>query len=148
MDFLAELQPWHWLILTFLLLALEALGTSGFLLGSAIASVLLAGIIWLNPELSWSWQIALFAILSLVCSLGYWKLFRKVNEQSDHPELNNRAAQLAGRVLVLDQDLPAGQGKIQVGDTLWKARADEPLTKGMSVEIVGYEGMTLFLRRH
>lgn len=148
MDFLLELQPWHWLIFTFLLLALEALGASGFLLGSAIASALLALILWLGPELGWSWQVAIFALLSLVCSLGYWKLFRQVNEQSDYPELNNRAAQLVGRVLVLEQDLPAGQGKVQVGDTLWKVQADEALTKGMSVEIASYEGMTLVLRRH
>ena len=147
MDFLIELQPWHWLILTFLLLGLEALGASGFLLGSAIASSLLALLLWLGPELSWAWQVAIFAFLSLVCSLGYWKVFRRVNNQSDYPELNNRAAQLVGRVQQLDQDLPAGQGKIQVGDTLWKVRADEPLSQGDHVEIVAYEGMTLILRK-
>ena len=145
MDFLQSLQPWHWLVLCFLMLGMEALGAGGFLLGSAVAALLLSLVVWLIPDLGWAAQLFWFGLASLLFTLAYWKLFRKVNEQSDHPQLNQRAAQLVGRTLTLEQELLPGQSKIQVGDTLWKVETDVLLEEGTRVIISGYEGMTLKL---
>jgi membrane protein implicated in regulation of membrane protease activity len=142
-DFLQTLQPWHWLIVAFLCLGLEALGAGGFLLGSAVAGFLMAFLLWLLPDLSWAWQLSWFAVFSLMSTVAYWKLFRKVNEKSDHPQLNQRAAQLVGRTVTLEDDLPGGQGKVQVGDTFWKVRASQTLEKGTTVIITGSDGMVL-----
>ena len=146
MDFLSSLQPWHWLILTFLILGMEALGTGGFLLGIAAASAVVAGFQWLYPTMAWTTLFVIFAILSLVFTVLYWKYFRKHNEESDHPELNNRAAQLIDRIVTLEQDFPDGQGRIQLGDTLWKIRSEKPLSKGMKVFVSDVDGMILILR--
>ncbi|KEQ17735.1 NfeD family protein [Endozoicomonas numazuensis] len=148
MDFLNTLQPWHWLIVAFLCLGLEALGAGGFLLGSAAAAFLLAAVLWLLPETGWAWQLVWFAVGSLIFTVAYWKFFRGVNEKSDYPQLNQRAAQLIGRVVVLENDLPGGQGKIQIGDTLWSVKAVGHLEKGCPVIITGAEGMTLLIDRH
>ncbi|WP_062269976.1 NfeD family protein [Endozoicomonas arenosclerae] len=148
MDFLNSLQPWHWLIIAFICLGLEALGAGGFLLGSAAAAFLLAAVLWLLPDTGWAWQLVWFAVGSLIFTVAYWKFFRKVNEKSDYPQLNQRAAQLIGRVVVLENDLPGGQGKIQIGDTLWSVRASGQLEKGCSVIITGSEGMTLLIDKH
>ncbi|WOG25395.1 NfeD family protein [Endozoicomonas sp. 8E] len=148
MDFLNTLQPWHWLIVAFLCLGLEALGAGGFLLGSAAAALLLAALVWLLPEISWAWQLVWFALGSLIFTVAYWKFFRRVNEKSDHPQLNQRSAQLIGLVLVLENDLPGGQGKIRVGDTLWSVKAPGDFEKGCSVIVTGTEGMILLIDRH
>ena len=145
MDVLNLLEPWHWLILAFLLLAAEALGAGGFLLGSAAAALLIAAISWMLPALGWAGQFVIFALFSLVLTIAYWKMFRKVNNQSDHPELNNRASQLIGRVFELDQDIPGGQGKAQIGDTLWKVQSNKTLLKGTQVVVVSCQGMVLFI---
>ena len=92
-DLFSSLQPWHWIVLTCALLGMEALGAGGFLLGSALASALVALILWLMPELGWSGQLLWFAGFSLLFTVAYWKLFRRVNNRSDHQQLNNRAAQ-------------------------------------------------------
>ncbi|MGI9275808.1 MAG: NfeD family protein [Endozoicomonas sp.] len=147
MDFLNALQPWHWIVLAFLLLGLEALGTGGFLLGSAAAGFLLGLLLWLMPDLGWPWQFAVFGIASLTFTLAYWKFFRRANEHNDHPELNNRAQQLVGRILVLEEDLVNGQGRIQVGDTFWKVRANGSIEKGATVQVVGADAMTLLVER-
>ena len=147
MDFLNTIQPWHWIVLAFLFLGLEALGTGGFLLGSAAAGFLLSLLLWLMPAMSWPWQFAFFGIASLLLTLAYWKFFRSVNERNDHPELNNRAQQLVGRIMVLDEDLVNGQGRVQIGDTFWKARASGTLEKGTSVKVVGSDAMTLLLEK-
>ena len=147
MDFLTSLQPWHWLIVTFLCLGLESLGAGGFLLGAALAGLLLASLLWIMPGLAWSWQLVWFAASSLVFTVAYWKLFRKVNDRTDHLQLNNRAAQLIGRVTVVQETLEHGQGRIQIGDTLWKVRADETIETGTTVKVIDVEGMTLIIKK-
>ncbi|MGY0215871.1 NfeD family protein [Endozoicomonadaceae bacterium StTr2] len=148
MEFFQQIEPWHWLIVMFACLGMEALGASGFLLGSAFSALLLALALWLLPDMGWAAQLIWFGIGSLVFSLAYWKFFRSINEKNDHPELNNRASQLVGHVFVLAEDLPNGQGRVQIGDTFWKVRATETLTKASSVKVTGYEGMILMLEKH
>jgi inner membrane protein len=47
--------------------------------------------------------------------------------RSDQPELNRRSAQLVGRVLVVEEAIEDGRGKVRAGDTLWQAEgADAP----------------------
>jgi len=65
---------------------------------------------------------------------------------SAEPLLNDRAAQLIGRRVVLEESLIAGQGRIKVGDTLWKASADTQLDAGTTVEIYASEGMMLKIK--
>ncbi|WP_263079069.1 NfeD family protein [Endozoicomonas sp. Mp262] len=145
MEFLNTIQPWHWLIIAFLLLGAEALGAGGFLLGSAAAAFLVAGAIGLSSDLSWAWQMALFGLFSLLFTIAYWKFFKNLNERSDHPELNNRASQLIGCIFELEQDLPNAQGRVQLGDTFWKVQASKPLEKGTLVAVTGSHNMTLII---
>ena len=146
MDIAITLEPWHWMILLFVLLGAEALGAGGFLLGSAAAAAVVSLWLWLVSDMSWPTQLMIFGIGSLLLSLAYWKLFRKVNNKSDSPELNNRASQLIGRTIVLEHDLPAGQSKLQIGDTLWKVESDRPVPQGSRVSVTGNQGMMLLVR--
>nr|WP_246506267.1 NfeD family protein [Kistimonas asteriae] len=142
---LDSLQPWHWLILSLVLFALEALGASGFLIGAGIASALMALLLWLVPSMDWGVQLMLFGIGTLAMTVAWWKVFRRYNEQTDHPELNNRAVQMVGRVIVLEQPVSNGQGRIQIGDTFWKVRSETELEVGTTVVVSGCDGMVLEL---
>ena len=146
MDISNVLEPWHWLILFFVLLGAEALGAGGFLLGSAAAAAVVSLWLWLVPDMSWPVQLVIFGTGSLLLSFSYWKLFRKVNNKSDSPELNNRASQLIGRTIILDHDLPAGQSKLAIGDTLWKVESDRSVAKGSRISVTGHQGMMLLVR--
>lgn len=140
------ITTWHWLTLAVVLLILEVLGTSGFLLGIAVAALAMAGAVALDFTPAWQHQLLLFSLLAVIFTLLYWKVFRRFNDQSAEPLLNDRAAQLIGRRLVLDDTLVGGQGRVRIGDTLWKAEADQELTAGTSVEVWASEGMTLKVR--
>tara|TARA_B100001063_G_scaffold244550_1_gene277586 strand:+ start:634 stop:1077 length:444 start_codon:yes stop_codon:yes gene_type:complete len=140
------ITTWHWLTLAVVLLILEVLGTSGFLLGIAVAAFGMAGIVALDLLPEWQHQLLVFSLLAVIFTLLYWKVFRGFNDKSAEPLLNDRAAQLIGRRLVLEETLVGGQGRIRVGDTLWKAEADDELEAGAKVEIFGSEGMTLKIR--
>nr|WP_320135996.1 NfeD family protein [uncultured Amphritea sp.] len=145
-DWFNTLTQWHWLILGVLLLILEMLGASGFLIGLAVASLAVAGVVALGVVESWSYQLLLFALLGIAFTILYWRVFRTFNSQTDEPLLNDRAAQLIGRKFVLEQNLENGQGRVQVGDTLWKAEAETTLTAGTKVEIYASEGMVIKIR--
>lgn len=145
MDLTGSLQLWHWLILSLVILALEALGASGFLLGAGIASALMALLLWLLPSMDWGIQLTLFGTGSLIMTVAWWKVFRRYNQQTDYPELNNRAVQMIGRVIVLEQPVCNGQGRIQIGDTFWKVRSEMELEAGSTVVVSGCEGMVLQL---
>ena len=146
MSFLNQIEPWHWLVLMFLCLGMEALGTGGFLLGSAAAALILSVGLWLFPETGGAAQLVWFGVLSLILSAGYWKFFRKLNNKNDYPELNNRASQLVGHTFLLTDDLPSVHSRVQIGDTLWKVQADKVYAKGTSVVVIDYERMVLFIK--
>ena len=149
MEFFQALQCWHWLIISFLCLGFESLGLAGFLLGSAVAGFLIAILIWMLPNISLAWQLTWFSLLSLFFTIAYWIFFRKFNEKSDHSQLNQRASQLVGRVIILGEDVPlGGQGKVQVGDTFWKIKAATTLEQGTTVIIRSYDNMTLLIEEN
>lgn len=142
---LDDLNGWHWLILSALLLIGEMLGAAGFLLGLALSALLVAGLTALQWLVGWQGQLLWFALAGVVFSLAYWKLFRRFNRQSQAPLLNDRAAQLIGRRLELSADLVAGEGRTLIGDTLWRVKAEQPLSAGTVVRVVATEQMVLLI---
>ena len=56
--------------------------------------------------------------------------------KSDQPDLNRRAEQLIGRVLLLEEAIEGGRGKVRVGDTLWLAEGAD-LPAGTRVKVTG-----------
>lgn len=147
MQWLTEISAWHWASLGIILLIMEILGTAGFLIGSAIAAFLMAAIISIAPDMNWKWQLAIFSSTAIIFSIIYLKRFANFNEDSDQPNLNNRAAQLIGKRYTLNEAIVNGQGRIQVGDTFWKISCDDELQESTSIEVTGIDGMTLIVKR-
>ena len=147
MQWLSEISAWHWASLGIILLIMEILGTAGFLIGSAIAAFLMAAVISIVPDLNWKWQLAIFSSTAITFSIIYLKRFANFNEDSDQPNLNNRAAQHIGKRYTLNEAIVNGHGRIQVGDTFWKVSCDEELQSSTSIEVTGIDGMTLIVKR-
>ncbi|QIZ78376.1 NfeD family protein [Ferrimonas lipolytica] len=146
-EWLSQLQPWHWIILCLLLLGAEAIGIGGFLLGAAAAAAAIAGFLFFWPDTSWANQLILFAIAAVIFTVAYWRFFRSYNDHTEQPQLNDRAAQLIGRSWVLQQSLPSGESRVQIGDTLWRVRTEQQLQQGIRVEVIDRDGMVLLVRQ-
>lgn len=144
MDFFTHLQPWHWLTLGIALLILELMGAGGFLLGICAAALALA-LLTFALAIEWHWQLVLFAILSLAFTVIYWKRFRRFNERSEQPLLNDRTRRMIGRKVPLLTPLRNGTGKVQIEDALWTVAGAQDLPQGTIVTITGAEGMTLLV---
>lgn len=148
MEFLSSLQSWHWLSLGMLLLIVEILGVTGFLLGMGVSALTIALLLVIFPDMPWYWQFVAFAVWSVVFTLVYWKKFRKFNHQTEQPLLNSRTETLIGRRVSLFTPVMNGTGKVQINDALWTVSCDEDLAQGSIVDIVGADGMTLIVQSH
>jgi len=143
MELFDQLHEWHWVVLAAVLFLLEMLIVTGFLLGLALAAVVMAVLLLLLPALAWDWQLLCFGVLAVAITLGYRRYFRQVNEASDNPLLNDRAAQMVGKTFVLGVDLD-GTGADMLGDTRWSLRCEGRLPKGTRARVVGVvDGMVL-----
>ena len=146
MEWLNEISAWHWASFAIILLVLEILGTAGFLIGSSIAAFLMAAIVAISPDINWKWQLAIFSTSAVIFSLIYLKRFANFNENTDQPNLNNRAAQLIGKRCTLNEAIVNGQGRIQISDTFWKISCDSDLQASTQIEIIDFDSMTLIVK--
>lgn len=146
-EILTQLEFWHWLSVAVLLLIAEVLGAGGFLLGIAIGALVLGVLVAIFPTMSWQIQLVLFSVLSVSCTLIYWKRFRRLNNETDHPELNDRRARLVGSKAVLIDAIINGKGKVQIEDALWTVLSDEDLPAATVVEITGVRDMALVVKQ-
>jgi membrane protein implicated in regulation of membrane protease activity len=142
MELFDNLHAWHWATLAVILFALEMLISTGFLLGIGFAAIVLAVLMFVLPGIAWEWQLLCFGALSVVLTLAYRKYFRHVNEATDNPLLNDRAAQLIGKSFVLSVDLDRS-GADMLGDTRWTLRSSTRIAKGARVRVTGVDGMVL-----
>ncbi|MFI8415297.1 NfeD family protein [Serratia sp. NPDC078593] len=147
LELIAANPHWFWLSLGGLLLAAEMLGANGYLLWSGIAAVVVGAIVWLLPAIGWEWQGFLFAILMMLAAYLWWYWLRqRAVITSGVQVLNQRNRQLIGTRATLSEPIRNGLGRINIGDSSWRAQAAEDLPVGTDVEVVSVEGATLVIR--
>lgn len=147
LELIAANPHWFWLSLGGLLLAAEMLGANGYLLWSGIAAVVVGAIVWLLPAIGWEWQGVLFAILVMLVAYLWWYWLRqRAVITSGVQVLNQRNRQLIGTRATLSEPIRNGLGRINIGDSSWRAQAAEDLPVGTDVEVVSVEGATLIIR--
>ena len=72
---------------------------------------------------------------------------KNFNQTTNQPQLNDRAAQLIGGEYALTQTMTGGQGKIQVGDTLWRVESDTNLSAGTQIKVTGRRNTVLLIKK-
>lgn len=138
-----QLLYWHWLVFGLVLVALEMLLPGFVLLWFGVGALLVGGLLYLIPDLSWQWQIFIFSLFS-VLSLIVWRYTTR-NNPADDPDsgiLNQRGKALIGRETVLIEPIINGVGRIQLDDTFWRVLGED-LKKGTLVRVVDVNGATL-----
>jgi membrane protein implicated in regulation of membrane protease activity len=139
------LEPvyWNWWLLGVVLMAIEAIVPGFFFLWMGVAALLVGLVLTVLPELAWTWQALLFAVLSFGSIVSWqWRLRRRPTP-TDDPLLNRRSHQYIGRVFTLDAPIVNGHGKIRVDDSTWKVLVNQDCPAGVRLRIVGVEGVML-----
>lgn len=145
MDFnLAELlQRYGWWMLALLLIASEVIAPGYFLLWIGLAAAVMGLVMLVFPGLIFLAQAVVFAVLSILICVVYWKYIRPAVElRDDQPLLNRKGARMIGRRVAVVEAIVNGRGKVKIGDSVWLAVGeDKPV--GSVVEVVSVSGTTL-----
>ena len=144
---LFDFGPYHWLALAALLIGIEMVMPTQYLMWPGIAAVVV-GILTLAVDLALTLEVGIFALLSAVLvAVSHYYLPKPVRDAGS--VLNQRTDQMVGRMAVVAVDFQNGQGAVTVGDTRWSAQAvdngDYPV--GTQVEIVAAESTLLQVKR-
>ena len=124
MGFLVTLTPWHWLTAAVLLLVIEMLVGSYYLLWVSFAAFLVGILQWIFG-IGWGAQMVLFTLVAILSVIAWYIYDKKRDKSSSRPNLNKRGHQYIGRTFQLSDAIVNGVGKIKVDDSTWKVQGDD-----------------------
>ncbi len=120
-----EMVFWYWWVLAIVFLAVEIFAPGSFFLWMAMSGVVTGSVLLLAPFISLEIQLLIFSVLSFASILIWRRYFGFKQQDTDQPLLNKKGAQYIGRTYTLIEPITNGEGKIKVGDTLWKVQGDD-----------------------
>ena len=141
---------WSWLIFGLLLMVAELFVPGVFIVWIGLASFISGIIFCIFDNLSLSYQLLIFAGLSVVCVIVGWYVYGQVltkSSRKDYKTLNNGAESFIGNEYSLLEDVFDGRSKAKVGDTVWLVQAPEGLKKGAKVVVESVDGVILHVKK-
>lgn len=133
---------WYWWALAAVLLVFEMMLPGVVFLflsaGAAVAGMLLL----VEPEMSFELQLVIFAVVSVASAIGLRPLLRGLQKRSDDPTLNARGSSLVGKIVVLDQPILGGRGRMKLGDGSWTVTGPD-MVAGAKVRVAAVDGTEL-----
>ncbi len=126
---------WLWLALAALILAVEIVTSTGWLLWPSVSAMVTGGISALDPPFGLGGQVVVFALLTIGSSLMARRFLPQTAPKE--PDLNDQTARLMGQSGTVVDDFSAGQGRVFVGGSEWPASSldDQSLVKGARVSV-------------
>jgi inner membrane protein len=134
---------WFWLSLGLILGVAEMVAPGFFLMWLGLAA-LIVGLLDYALPIAIPFQVALFAVLSVLTVFAGKKFLHDNPIETDDPKLNDRGARLTGEVVTVVEAITDGQGRVKVGDTVWSARGTDAGV-GARVRVTGADGAVLLV---
>lgn len=145
-----EIQWWYWIVAGAVLILMELVVPSFFILWFGIGALLVALAMWLLPDLSLTAQIALWSGASLVMVAIWFKLFAGARLKS---QSGTAQGEVIGEVgLLVSAVAPFQHGKVRfqkpiLGSEQWNCMADDAIAAGERVRILAFEGNSVKVAR-
>ncbi|TCB69942.1 NfeD family protein [Acinetobacter sp. ANC 4216] len=146
------LEPWHWFVLGVLLmlseLALPAFAALWFGIGAIMVGVLY----WMFPMMGFTTQIVTWIILSVLCTLLWFKFIKPLSIDKTKAGLSREAT--IGQVgMVIQIHLQHDLIKVRfpmpvLGSDEWNCRTLAPVHVGDRVRVVEISGNDLVVKPH
>ena len=139
---------WHWIILGFVLLIVE-MNTGTFLLLGLGMSAILVGIIDNIFVTSFTQELSIWIILSLI-NIWIWFKWFKPTHISNSGQSNYRLDTLG---VVIEDIKPNQRGKVRfdrpvLGNSSWHSTSNEEILKDTKVEIVSINGQLIEVKKY
>jgi membrane protein implicated in regulation of membrane protease activity len=139
-----ELVWWHWVVLGMVLIGIEMLTPTFFLMWFGLGALLLGGVVAVLP-LGFTAQVLGWAVTSLLMA-GVWLKYFKNPDRTHAGQAKEGVLGVTGLVTRAIPEMGEGEMLFQrpvLGSDRWPAVADAPIPAGEKAKIVDVLGQTL-----
>jgi inner membrane protein len=133
---------WHWWMLAAVLFIFEMTLPGVVFLFLAIGAAASGVMLWVAPDVSLEWQLAVFAVFSVASALALRPTLKRWTSHGGEATLNARGNALVGKVFVLDQPILGGRGRVKLGDGSWIVTGPD-MAAGAKVRVAAVNGTEL-----
>ncbi|WP_428155284.1 NfeD family protein [Brevundimonas sp.] len=136
-------QPfWIWLAIGVLLLAVEAMFSTEWLLWPAVSAGVVAVMTAAGLRLGLPGEVAVFAVLTVIATLLSRRLISKANPAG--PDINDRDSRLIGQRARVVEAFVSGRGRVFISGAEWPAEVEgEAPVEGQDVVVTRITGSLL-----
>ena len=136
-------QPfWIWLAVGVLLLAVEAMFSTEWLLWPAVSAGVVAVMTAAGVRLGLPGEVAVFAVLTVIATLLSRRLISKANPAG--PDINDRDSRLIGQRARVVEAFVSGRGRVFISGAEWPAEIEgEQPVEGQDVVVMRVTGSLL-----
>ena len=150
MEFVIE--PWHGFVLGILLILSELILPAFAALWFGIAAIMVCILFWLFPMMSLTTQIVMWIVLSILCTLLWFKFIKPLSIDKTKAGLSREAT--IGQIgMVIQTGMEHGQIKVRfpmplLGSDEWNCRTQDIVQVGDRVQVTDISGNNLVVQRH
>lgn len=144
--------PWHWIVFGVVLVISEVFLASFFIIWFGAAALAVGIVLYLVPGLDPMWQVLLWALVSSLLAIGWFKYFRPRAGFNDNTKITQQDIQ--GEIgLVLTPPIGSKKGRLRfpapvLGVDEWEIQCDNELEIGDRVEVIDIISNVLLVKKH
>jgi membrane protein implicated in regulation of membrane protease activity len=133
---------WYWWALAAVLLVFEMMLPGVVFMFLAVGAAAAGLLLLIVADLSLEIQLVVFAVLAVASAIVLRPILRGLQKRSDDPNLNARGNSLIGKIVVLDQPILNGRGRVKMGDGSWTVTGPD-MVAGAKVRVASVDGTEL-----
>lgn len=149
---IADFGYWAWLIVGLALIALETVVPGVHFLWFGVAALIMGLLIVVLDAMGYSGllpgyvQLVIYACISVASVFWMRHVSAGSPGASGDDSLNQGGGQYVGRVVVVEDAISEGRGRVRVGDTIWSAKGTDA-EKGARVRVIDSDGPVLVVEK-
>jgi len=140
---------WYWLVFGMLLIIAEIFIPSFTIFWFGLGGIIVAGILWLSPDLALSWQLFFWAIASCVFTFLWFKFFKPLMKDRTKAGISREAIiGESGQVIKVPNERKRGIVRFTtplLGENEWPFMSQDKIALGDRVFIKDISGNTLIV---
>lgn len=145
-------EPWHWFVLGVVLMLSELVLPAFAALWFGIAAIMVGVLFWMFPMMGFTTQLVTWIILSIACTLLWFKFIKPLSIDKTKAGLSREATiGQVGMVIQshMEHDLITVRFPMPVlGSDEWNCRTLQPVQVGDRVRVVDILGNDLVVKAH
>ena len=146
-----HVQYWYWLVFGMLLIIAEIFIPSFTIFWFGLGAIVVALILWLIPDMSFSWQLFVWAISSCIFTFLWFRFFKPMMIDRTKAGISKEAVLgESGQVIKIPQENKRGIVRFTtplLGSEEWPFICEEEVASGERVFVKSVSGNTLIVER-